>query len=189
MGKLEDRNKKRSRRKNLQSIILRTVAIAGVLGVGLLAPNVIGAMKKLGWLPNFRQKEYIASSASKLVNRGLLFYDGKKYCLTAEGRKLLRRWQFMDFKLNQPRRWDKKWRVMIFDIPEQKRKVRDQVRYVFSQAGLKRLQDSVWVYPYDCEDLLTLLKTDLGVGKHILYLIVDELENDKYLREEFGLSR
>ena len=49
------------------------------------------------------------------------------------------------------------------------------------------MQDSVWVYPYDCEDILTLLKTDLGVGKYILYLIVDELENDKHLREFFDL--
>ena len=58
---------------------------------------------------------------------------------------------------------------------------------LFRQAGLLRLQDSVWVYPYDCEDIVTLLKTDFGIGKHLLYLIVDELENDKNLREDFNL--
>ena len=187
MAKLEERSKKKSKRKNLQRVILQTVATAGILGIGLVAPNVIGALSKLGLLPNFRQKEYITSSASKMVKRGLLFYNGKYYQLTSQGESLLRRWQFADFRLKKPKKWDKKWRVFIFDIPEKKRKARDDLTTLFRQAGIRRLQNSVWIYPYDCEDLITLLKTDFGIGKHLLYLIVDELENDKYLREEFGL--
>ena len=187
MGKLEKINKQKTKRANLQKIILQTIATAGVLSIALVAPNVLGVMAKLGIIPNKRQKEYVSSSASKLVRRGLLFYDGKKYRLTSNGENILRRWQFVDFKLQKPKRWDGKWRVVIFDIPEKKRKVRDQIRRLFNQAGLYYLQDSVWVYPYDCEDILTLLKTDLGVGKDILYLIVEELENDKHLRKFFTL--
>lgn len=188
MGKLEERSKARTRRRDLQKLILDTVAVAGVLSVALIAPNVIQAMNKLGIIPRRRQKEYVSSSASRLAKRGLLFYDGKRYSLTLKGESLLRRWRFTDFKLYRPKKWDRKWRVIIFDIPEKKKKVREQIRYLFDQAGLKRLQDSVWVYPYDCEDVLTLLKTDLGVGEHILYLIVEELENDKHLREDFSLT-
>lgn len=187
MGSLEEKSKVKTRRRDLQKLILETVATAGMLSVVLVAPNVIGAMNKLGILPKRRQSEYVSSSASKLARRGLLSYDGKKYCLTAKGTNILRRWQFSDFKLHRPKKWDKKWRVIIFDIPEKKKSTREQIRNLFTQAGLRRLQDSVWVYPYDCEDVLTLLKTDLGVGKNILYLIVEELENDKHLREEFDL--
>lgn len=171
----------------MQNAILQTVAVAGVLSVALIAPNVIGALAKLGIIPNKRQKEYISSSASKLVKRGLLFYNGKKYQMTSRGESLLRRWQFTDFKLRKPIKWDKKWRVMIFDIPEKKKKMRDDLTLLFRQAGIRRLQNSVWIYPYDCEDVITLLKTDFGIGKNLLYMIVDELENDKYLREEFNL--
>ena len=78
--------------------------------------------------------------------------------------------------------------MVIFDIPEKKKKVRKQVSRLFSQAGLYRLQDSVWVFPYDCEDIIGLLKTELGVGKDILYVIADEIENDKYLRSHFDLN-
>ena len=187
MGKLENKSRKKLKRRNLQRAILQTVAVAGILSVALIAPNVIGALAKPGVLPNKRQKEYIVSSASKLVKRGLLFFNGKKYQLTSQGKNLLHRWQFADFKLQEPKKWDKKWRVMIFDIPEQKKKARDSLTLLFRQAGIRRLQNSVWIYPYDCEDVITLLKTDFGVGKHLLYMIVDELENDKYLREEFGL--
>lgn len=187
MGKLEERNKANTRRKDLQKLILETVASAGVLSITLVAPNVIKTMSKLGLIPKRRQSEYIGSSASKLTKRGLLFYDGKRYQLTSKGESLLRRWSFADFKLYRPKKWDKKWRVIIFDIPEKKKKIREQIRHLFDQAGIRRLQDSVWVYPYDCEDIIALLKTDFGVGKDLLYLIVDELENDKHLREEFGL--
>ena len=53
--------------------------------------------------------------------------------------------------------------------------------------GFVRLQDSVWVYPYDCEDLIVLLKADFKIGKDVLYMIVDEMEGDTHLRKEFGL--
>jgi DNA-binding transcriptional regulator PaaX len=187
MGKLEERSTVRAKRRELQKLILETVAIAGVLSVAMIAPAVVGAMGKLGIIPKRRQNEYISSSASKLTKRGLLFYNSKKYQLTSKGESLLRRWRFSDFKLFKPKKWDRKWRVIIFDIPEKKKKIREQMRHLFSQAGLRRLQDSVWIYPYDCEDVITLLKTDFGVGRDLLYLIVDELENDKHLRKDFDL--
>ena len=187
MGNLEEKSRKIRKKKNLQKIILGTVIDVGILGIGLLAPSVLGAMRKLDLIPNKRQKEYIGSSATKMVKKGLLKYNGKFYELTSLGKEYLHRWEFLDFKLNKPKKWDRKWRVIIFDIPDKKRKIRDRIRYLFKSAGLYLLQESVWVYPYDCEDIIALLKTDFGVGKNLLYLIVEELENDRYLRDEFDL--
>jgi DNA-binding transcriptional regulator PaaX len=176
MGQLEKKNGVRRRKENLQKIILGTVSTVGVLSISLVAPNVIGAMKKLGILPRLRQKEYVSSSASKLVKRGLLKFKNGYYQLTD------------NYKLNRPKKWDGKWRMIIFDIPEKKKRVRKQVSTLFNQAGFYRLQDSVWVYPYDCEDIIGLLKTDFGVGKDVLYVIADEIENDHRLRQEFSLN-
>ncbi|OHA88943.1 MAG: hypothetical protein A3C70_00310 [Candidatus Zambryskibacteria bacterium RIFCSPHIGHO2_02_FULL_43_14] len=187
MGKLEEKSGKRVRKENLQKIILGTVAGAGILAIGLVAPNVIGAMGKLGILPNPRRKEYISSSASKLVKRGLMIFKDGYYQLTLEGKKILRRWEMSDYKLKKPKRWDQKWRVIIYDISEKKARIRRQILSLFHQAGLYMLQDSVWIYPYDCEDIIGLLKTDFGVGKEVLYIIANEVENDKYLRSHFGL--
>lgn len=188
MGKLEERSIKRLRKDRLRRIILDTIATAGILGVGIIAPNVIGAMSKLGILPKPRQKEYISSSAAKLTKQGMLKFEDGYYKLTANGESLLRRWELVDYKLNKPKRWDGKWRMIIFDIPEKKQKIRRQITSLFNQAGFRRLQDSVWVYPYDCEDIIGLLKTELGVGKEVLYVIADEIENDRHLRAEFSLN-
>jgi len=189
MGKLEENTKKREKRKNLQKFVLNTIKTAGVLSIGLLAPNVFVALNKVGILPKLREKEYISSSASKLAKRGLIIFEKGYYQLTASGEKLLHFWELADYKINKPKKWDKKWRVIIFDIPQKKASVRDQITSMFRRIGLLRLQDSVWVYPFDCEDLVTLLKTDLGVGKYILYMIVEELEGDRHLREDFGLIK
>ena len=187
MGKLEESSRRRARKGEIQKLILEVVKLAGVLSIGLVASNVIGAMSKLGLLSNKRQDEIVRSSASKLAKKGFLKFNGKYYELTPEGEQKLKRLSIEDYKLVAPKRWDKKWRVIIFDIPEKKRQLRNHVRSLLEKMGFYRLQDSVWVYPYGCEDFIGLIKTNLGVGKDILYLIVDEIENDKNLRKEFGL--
>jgi len=78
--------------------------------------------------------------------------------------------------------------VLIFDIPEKRKGTREKVRRTLISLGFERLQDSVWVFPYDCEDLITLLKVDFKIGKDILYLVVESLEYDLPLRKKFGLD-
>ncbi|MDP3874960.1 MAG: CRISPR-associated endonuclease Cas2 [bacterium] len=187
MGKLEKENKRNIRRTELQHAILSTVATAGILSVGLIAPQVIGALSKLGLLPYSRENEVVTSAASRLRNKGLLKFEDGHYTLTSQGEKILSHWELADYKLTKPKKWDKKWRIVIFDIPEKKKGIRDQVRQIFIATGFRRLQDSVWVYPYDCEDVIGLLKTDFGIGRDLLYVIADQIENDKYLRREFDL--
>ena len=73
-------------------------------------------------------------------------------------------------------------------IPEHLRFVRDQIRATLVSVGFRRLQDSVWIYPYDCEELIILLKADLEIGKDLLYMIVDTLEADEDIIDYFGLK-
>lgn len=188
MGEIEKKTKKRARKENLQKIILESVSLAGILAIGLVAPNVIKSLNKIGVLPNPRRKEYISSSASKLVKKSLMKFENGYYQLTEVGEKVLRRWELTNYKMAKPNKWDRRWRIIIYDIPEKRKgNARRQIFGLFNSAGFYRLQNSVWVCPYDCEDLVGLLKTDLGVGKEILYIIADEIENDKHLREHFGL--
>lgn len=175
------------RRGEIQKLILETVKFVGITSIGLVAPPVVTAMYKLGIITNKRQEEIVRSSATKMVKKGLLKYNGKFYEVTILGQSKLREWELDNYQFKKPQRWDKKWRVIISDIPEKKKSKRDKIRKFFLTSGLYRLQNSVWVYPYDCEDIVALLKTEFGVGKEILYMIVDEIENDKYLRQEFGL--
>jgi DNA-binding transcriptional regulator PaaX len=176
-------------RANLKKIILSTVAVAGAVGIAAVAPQALGAMAQLGLVPAKRQKEFINNSRSRLVHKGLLAYSDGLLRLTPRGEKVLQALEVRDFQLKKPKRWDGKWRVLIFDIPERRKGTREQVRRTLLRIGFTRLQDSVWVYPYDCEDLITFLKADFHIGKDVLYMVVDALENDQSLKRHFSLIR
>jgi DNA-binding transcriptional regulator PaaX len=188
MGKIEKEVRERHRRANIKKIILGTVAAAGILGVALVAPNALGAMAKLGIIPHGRQKEIVARSRTRLVRQGFLEYRNKMLSLTPKGEAALRKLELNEYKIQRPGRWDGKWRVLIFDIPEKRRTLRELVRRTLSAIGFIRIQDSVWLYPYDCEDLITLLKADFKIGKDLLYLVVEQMEYDARYRDHFDLE-
>ncbi|MSR87948.1 MAG: CRISPR-associated endonuclease Cas2 [Candidatus Zambryskibacteria bacterium] len=187
MSKLEEKSRTKVNHTVVQEAILETIRTIGVIGIALLAPNVIGALHKTNLLPHSRESEVVKSAASRLIKKGFLDFKEGHYTLTNAGERILKDWQRADYRIKRPRKWDTKWRVIIFDIPEKKRAIRTEVRQILIEAGFKRLQDSVWVYPYDCEDVIGLMKTDFGIGKDMLYMIVDQIENDKHLRQEFDL--
>ncbi len=188
MGTLEEINKKLIRRTKVQEAILTTLSTAGVLTVALLAPNALKALHNLGILPHLRRRDVVLSAIGRLRKEGLLVFKNGHYSLTELGQKTLSRWHLSNYQIKKPKRWDRKWRIIIFDIPETKRKVRAEVRQILTKMGLYRLQDSVWVFPYDCEDVIGLLKIDFRINQDLLYVIADQIENDKYLRQEFNLS-
>jgi len=185
---LEAEVAKRNKRTNLKNIILATVAIGGMMAIAAVAPNILGAMGKLGIIPRKRQKEFIEASRERLVNGGFLEYRKSVLSITHKGRMyLLKETSFEKIK-KLKQKWDGKWRVLIFDIPEKRKTIREQTRITLSNIGFVRLQDSVWIYPYDCADLITLLKADLKIGRNVLYMIVEALEYDKPVRSHFGFK-
>ena len=43
--------------------------------------------------------------------------------------------------------------------------------------------------PYDCEELIAMMKVELRIGKDILYIIADSVENDRWVRKQFNLPQ
>ena len=187
MGIKEAESARRTRKNELKRIILDAVKLAGIVSVFVVAPNVVGAMAKLGIIRSPRQKNVVERSCDRLARAGLLAWEGKKLRLTAKGEFALRTLRARDYATHKRRHWDRKWRVLIFDIPEYRKGLRDKLRHTLQDIGFVRLQDSVWVYPYDCEDLITMIKADFHIGRDVLYMIVDTIEGDSSLKKRFGL--
>ena len=192
MGILEERTRKRNRRRNLQKILLRTVATAGFVSFALLAPNALQALQKLGFInpkSKYRDTTSINRARGRLIQSGLITRNERGYLrLTKKGEARLRHLELSDYALKKPLRWDKKWRILIFDIRETQRPLREKIRRTLVAIGFARLQDSVWVYPYPCEDLIALLKADFRIGRDVTYIIAEEIEHDQNLRARFGLT-
>lgn len=187
---MEDSRRKRARNSQLQEILLGTVAAAGIIAVGVMAPNVLSGMKKLGLMPKPRQREYIAAARNRLRKRGLLAEEDGFLRLTEAGERELQRLSlFQTETIPRPTHWDGMWRVLIFDIPERRKSTRESVRRFLNASGFLRIQDSVWLFPYPCEEFVALLKAECKIGKDLLYMIVDSIENDGVYRDAFGLPK
>jgi CRISPR-associated endonuclease Cas2 len=184
---METESRRRAKRGELQHAVLQAVGAAGYLVGAMLVPNVMGSLHKMGILSSSRHPEVIERASTRLVRQGLLEWKGGKLRLTSKGARKLHT-EMLARDAQKVRRWDKKWRVLIFDIPEYRKAVRRKIRSSLYAVGFARLQDSVWAFPHDCEDLITLLKADLKVGDDMLYMIVDTIERDQALRAHFKLK-
>lgn len=190
MGRLERENRKKKSRENLQKLVLESVMLSGMLRLALVAPNVLSAMGELGLLPSKRQKESINAARDRLIRKGLLTRNKNGLLrITSDGKRVLEKMQTFEQGLPKKKRWDGKWRVLIFDIPEYRRLLRTKLRHSLRTVGFKLLQDSVWVYPHDCEDFVALLKADFKIGKDVRYIIADTIEGDASLKKDFNVRQ
>lgn len=108
--------------------------------------------------------------------------------LTKAGERLMHRESLLvDMRKRKTGRWDGRWRLVMFDIPERRKSDRERLRNLMTESGFKLFQESVWIFPYDCEDVITLLKIDMRLGNTVRYGIMEKLENDTAFRRMFDL--
>src|SRR3989344_421646 len=187
MGKLEEEARWDRRKGYLQDAVLGTVAVAGILAVAMIAPNTLQLLGGMGGRKR-RFGEQARTALGRLADKGLVTFekrDGKSFArITLAGQKeLALQEQMAALRIKKRKRWDKRYRVVIFDVPEHRRAIRNSLRNTMRSAGFLQLQQSVWVYPHDCEDLIALLKADLHIGKDVLYLIVEKIERDAWIKK------
>lgn len=185
-----------ARRERIQDAVLLGLVATAAVGMIALAP---GAGQLLRFVDPSRllKKEtttrHLNRALYRLRDHGLVRIEkarGKRRNieLTARGRALAERLRHAErIRIQKPKRWDGRWRVVIFDVWERRRSVRDRLRRLLVATGFVKLQDSVWVYPYDCEELITFVKHDLRLGSGMLYLIAEGIEGDRRLRQHFKL--
>ena len=197
MGKLEKDSRKNTRRQNIQKIVLASIKISGLMSFALLAPNALIVLKQFEGTSRKRRqnpKYVVNKSIDRLLDKGFITFEktsrGTFIRLTKRGEEKLRNFDLKKVTPHRKRKkWDKKWRIVIFDVPEKRKVIRNKLRMSLMGIGFLRLQNSVWVYPYDCEDLMMMLKADFKIGKDALYVIADKIENDAVVRRHFGLKR
>ncbi len=190
---LETRVHKRARRDSIQNALLSTLLVAGALPVALAAPKVLSllSLHHIDALIPRNPKQRIHETAARLKRKGLIEFRNengrKRMRITAAGKEKIRLLEEEALARAKPKRWDGRWRIVMFDIPEQRKVLRNRVRTLVRRIGFVHFQHSVWVYPYDSEELIALIKSELKVGRDIVYLVADAIEFDRPLRERFAL--
>lgn len=176
-------------RGEVAKAVLAGIGLAGIVAVGVTCPGLFALVPK-GFRRRYSRRSF-SQAARRLEGE---YYSAIKqgnrwrFVLTKKGRTLLDAYSIGQTFIKKSTKWDGKWRILIFDIPERQRYKRDGVRRLLLRLGFHRLQDSVWAYPYESRQVLDLLRINHQVIREALYLVVESLDGDRWLRRHFGLK-
>ncbi|HVF69249.1 MAG TPA: hypothetical protein VNA13_01655 [Xanthomonadales bacterium] len=105
--------------------------------------------------------------------------------ITEKGKRKLLQFNLNDMKLE--RKTDGKWRLIIYDISEFRKKERNFFREVLKNMRFLKLQQSIYLTPFVCEDEIEYLKQMFGVGEEVQVLKVTGIDNEQIYKEYFGI--
>ncbi len=107
--------------------------------------------------------------------------------LSENGKQRALRFNIDKMEIKKPSQWDKKWRIVMFDIPEKLRRLRDSLRIHFREIGLIELQKSVFVFPYPCSKEVEFILEFYNARKHVRFILAEKVDNQLHLMKKFNL--
>lgn len=173
----------------IAKIILKSLVIGGavvaVVALPGMAPvlNLFGNDKRKNWKINRTLQQFKKQKFVKIY-----YKDNEEFIeITERGKKRLLRYDYEDIKINIPKKWDKLWRIVIFDIPEKRKKARDAINIKLKELGFCSIQKSTFIFPYDCKNEIDFIGEHMFARKYINYIVAKEVENERKLKKFFNL--
>jgi len=93
----------------------------------------------------------------------------------------------LDFK-QKNKRWNGKWFLVFFDVPEIQKNKRNYLRNFLIKIGFYQYQKSVYIFPYECEKEVTLIKKIVEGAKYMKYIIAEKIEDESSIKTFFNLK-
>lgn len=171
--------------------VLHFVAYGTALSMAILAPNIVqaldGPLAKLDTtMDQRRRKREILKTVYYMKSRGYLAGDYEHGLqLTGKAkRQLAKRKGALSVAI--PERWDKHWRVIVYDIPEKQQQGRRALTRLLREMGCFQLQKSTWITPFSCRDVIAIAAAEAKVDQYVTYLEATYLDNQQPLLARFS---
>ena len=107
--------------------------------------------------------------------------------LTDKGKKRILKYDIDKIEIKKPNRWDKLWRLVIFDIPEDKNLGRKALAAKLKELGFYPMQKSVFIHPYECKDEIDFIIEIFELSPYVRFLRVKDIDIELDLKERFHL--
>lgn len=178
-----------------KEVLLGILKTGAVIGLAVFAPGVLKIFK------NYKKgnywNQYFPSSMEKVISRlyrrgyvKVKYIKGKPVVtITDKGKTEVLKYDLDKLEIGPSKNWDGKWRIVIFDIEEKYKNIRNLIRNKLHQIGFFQFQESVFIFPYPCEKEIKFLREVLEVPHSIKLIRADRIENDAELRKIFHLNR
>lgn len=124
----------------------------------------------------------------KLIEERVLLDGSLKFVLTEEGKQQAKKLNFFGSSIifKKPKKWDKKWRVVVFDIPEKDRLFRGILREHLYDLKFYKLQNSVFVSPYPFEKPIIELVALYSAQPYVRVITATDIDNEIKLKKHFS---
>ena len=174
--------------------LLAFLAAGPLLIAGAALPGLLSATKSISHSKKY-SKTQLQNAYKNLHHRKLIEIieegdDKFKVQLTNTGKKRAREFSFDLLRIQKPKKWDGKWRILVFDIPSYPtnyNQARNALRNKIKELGFYQMQKSVWVYPYECTDEILFVAEAFSVQKHIEIITAEKLLHENHLKKRFNL--
>ncbi len=171
--------------------ILKITATGATLTLALLAPNAVIALEKplkkyFSHLEEQDRQREIKRVASYMKSYGLVsgtYEHGLQ--ITKEGLQRLQQLEFDNLHVSSPRRWDHIWRIVFYDIPEDRKAGRDALTRKLQSLGFSQLQRSVFIHPFPCREVIETITTTFAIHEFVSYIETPYIDNQKLLIGRF----
>lgn len=157
----------------------------------VVAPGLGGALRyysRSKWRKYSRS--YLRRTVKRMLDRELVSIreiSGKsRIVLTEKGKQRALEFSLDELKIAK-QEWDGIWRLVVFDIPNKKKKEREAFRKKLKELGFLPLQESVFIFPYECKEQVDFLREILFIRDYVRLLWVKEIENEDYYESKFDL--
>ncbi len=123
----------------------------------------------------------------KYIDKQGAGYDIGQLTITERGRL-----KSLDCRLDNLKskkdKWDGKWRMVSFDIPEKYKQGRDALRNKLKSIGFRELQKSIFITPYNCKEEVALLVGLFKLEKFVRFGILEYIDNEDYFKKIYKIS-
>lgn len=107
--------------------------------------------------------------------------------LSENGKNKVLEYNLEKMKIRKPDQWDKIWRMVIFDVPEDFKRGRNALAAKLKQLGFYSMQKSVFIYPYACKNEIDFIVEIFGLRPYVRFLLVKETDIDLDLKHRFKI--
>ncbi|KKP33135.1 MAG: hypothetical protein A2360_00490 [Candidatus Staskawiczbacteria bacterium RIFOXYB1_FULL_32_11] len=178
----------------ISGLVLIVLLLTGAVVISATSPYFLVNLFKSKFFRSFKKypPKKVYDTFYRLRERGFIdfYYKGSQiyFTLTEKGKKKAGWLKVDDLKINKPKKWDGKWRILSFDIVELKRSYREALRGKLIGMGFKLFQKSAWIIPYECNKEIKILKDFFGLNDREVKLITAvDIGEDKDLHDHFDL--
>ncbi len=169
------------KKPSIQKAIFKTLARKKAISFESLKNEVENSIKGAYFSKN-RPEYAISRSIKNLASDGLVECfqsDCQPYFrLSEEGKKRFNSNALDDDTTLVSNSWDGFWRIIILDLPEERKSEREALRYLLKKAGFICLKNSVWISMYPYENLFTNIKKDLSLKTEMMIIVTNKLDEE-----------